>query len=199
MRRTLPINLHYDGDPRERTFCHGNLRNFIHQNRNKLISEIAGMVIKWKDEGCPYPTNPATHSISTDWARTVDAILKTNGYDGFLSNFGSSEIEYLVEDDSMTKVFNSFCDVGHLTPVEWVSKLKDHEILSKLYKKPDGSLKNERSASTSLGIYFKKFENKPFNKNDGLNYKFTREESGPIKTYGFIKTVDIPIHWANLN
>lgn len=88
MNRSLPIHLAPVGDVQDRPCDIGNPKlEFLPQNRERIEAELNGMVQRWIEAGSPLDTDVRYPMIG--WARTVGGILKVNGFEGFLANYGS--------------------------------------------------------------------------------------------------------------
>lgn len=88
MNRSLPIHLAPVGDVQDRPSDIGNPKlEFLPQNRERIEAELNGMIQRWIEAGSPLDTDVRYPMIV--WARTVGGILKVNGFEGFLANYGS--------------------------------------------------------------------------------------------------------------
>lgn len=97
--RALPVNLRLGNtDPADRLFPKGDLIRWALEKRTELVGELLGMVTRWRQavsrKGAEKPRDLASHSAGYDWAETMDWILRTNGYVGFLTNLEESFAEY---------------------------------------------------------------------------------------------------------
>ena len=87
MNRALPIHLNPVGNVAERQSPIGNPKEeFLPANKEKIASELYGMIEKWREAGQPLDDD-VKHPFSI-WAKTVGGILKVNGYTDFLANYG---------------------------------------------------------------------------------------------------------------
>lgn len=87
MNRGLPIHLSPVGNVADRQSPIGNPKHeFLPAHRDQIAAELLGMIERWKAEGMPLDKEVA-HPF-TPWARTIGGILKVNGFDGFLANYG---------------------------------------------------------------------------------------------------------------
>jgi hypothetical protein len=112
LNRALPIHLAPVGDVADRRSPIGNPRDeFLPANREKITSELVGMVARWKAEGMPLDDN-AHHSFSL-WAKTIGGILKANGFEEFLGNCRSRR----TQDDPIK---HSLAILGAARPDEWL-------------------------------------------------------------------------------
>jgi hypothetical protein len=94
--RGIPVRLRFEGDATARTF-HGDLVTYALQHRLDILGELAAMVLRWKDAGCPeieavWPTDRPLHRCR-DWTRLIGAILATNGFVELLANAQEARAE----------------------------------------------------------------------------------------------------------
>lgn len=72
--------------PHERdSFLHSNLKQWVSENRGRLLSALLTLCRAWYAAGCPSCTVPAFGSFEA-WTRTVGGILAHAGVEGFLEN-----------------------------------------------------------------------------------------------------------------
>lgn len=94
LNRSLPVRLTPTGDLQERLtrtkqILGGDIKHeWIPQNRERVEAEMLGMVKRWVNEGKPLDQD-VRHPMGT-WAATIGGILKVNGFNEFLSNYGST-------------------------------------------------------------------------------------------------------------
>jgi hypothetical protein len=87
MNRSLPIRQELIGSLEDRPAPLGDLRhNYLPQHRLEIEAELCGMVETWKSKGCPIDES-VRHPMKA-WAQTIGGILKANGFERFLSNWG---------------------------------------------------------------------------------------------------------------
>jgi len=87
LRRGLPIRLHYEGDPKKRTFA-GRPLEYATHHRLEILGELAGMVLRWHQAGMP--SGQRQHRCGR-WAEVVGGILEANGFNHFLANLEEAE------------------------------------------------------------------------------------------------------------
>jgi len=88
MNRSLSIHLAPVGDVQDRQSDIGNPKlEFLPQNRERIEAELNGMIQRWVEAGSPLDMDVRYPMIG--WARTIGGILKVNGFEGFLANYGS--------------------------------------------------------------------------------------------------------------
>jgi hypothetical protein len=96
--RGIPVRLRYEGDATARTF-QGDLTTYALQHGPDILGELAGMVLRWKEAGCPtieavWPAGrPLPHHRCRDWVSLIGAILATNGFVEFLANAEEARAE----------------------------------------------------------------------------------------------------------
>lgn len=94
LNRSLPIRLKPTGDLQERVartkeILGGDIKHeWIPQNRDRVEAEMLGMIDRWIREGKPLD-HVVQHPMGP-WAATIGGILRTNGFDDFLANYGST-------------------------------------------------------------------------------------------------------------
>ncbi len=189
-RRLVPINLYCEEDPRKRRFKIPKLEKHILANRVQLLGEIAGMVIKWIKQGKPTLPDSPGHSMGNALAAMVDAILKVNGFEGFLSNCDESNESFdcdrdIVESMCITFVPESAMKSGNYKPSQWLHTIEKRD--PHLLKIDRFINKSERSKQTILGNIFHKYAGKTIDV-DGRQFKVVAEPRGHKNSilYGFV-------------
>ena len=87
MNRGLPIHLNPVGNVAERVSPIGNPRmEYLPANKERIAAELRGMVERWKAAGQPLDED-VRHPFSV-WAKRVGGILRVNGFQDFLGNYG---------------------------------------------------------------------------------------------------------------
>jgi hypothetical protein len=87
MNRSLPIRLELVGSLEDRQTPLGDLRHeYLPAHRLEIEAELCGMIENWKAQGSPLDES-VRHPMK-QWAQTIGGILKSNGFKGFLSNWG---------------------------------------------------------------------------------------------------------------
>ncbi|MBB03196.1 MAG: hypothetical protein CMJ47_11155 [Planctomyces sp.] len=95
LNRSLPIRLTPTGDLQERVartkeILGGDIKHeWIPQNRERVEAEMLGMIERWVREGKPLDQD-VRHPMGP-WAATIGGILKVNGFNSFLANYGSTK------------------------------------------------------------------------------------------------------------
>lgn len=101
--RHCPIRLHSESDAKKRPPA-PNLIEFANTHRLELLGELAGMILRWVDDGKPQGTQE--HRLS-NWARTIGGILDVNGLRGFLSNLDEATREFNPEFAQLTALIET--------------------------------------------------------------------------------------------
>ena len=102
--RSCPIRLYYEGDPSTRTLSHRDLVGYVRQHRHELLAELAGMVVRWSQQG----RTPGTAGHRLDnWARTIGGILDANGLPGFLRNLDEANADFNADSDDLCSLAHS--------------------------------------------------------------------------------------------
>lgn len=85
LSRCIHVRLHYEGEPDSRQFAmsDGELLSYIRDNRAGILSELAGMVVRWLDAGRPSAPAPSRFGV---FGQVIGSVLTFNGLAGFLSN-----------------------------------------------------------------------------------------------------------------
>ena len=87
MNRGLPVHLNLIGNVADRVSPIGNPRHeYLPANRERIAAELRGMVERWKAAGQPLDED-VRHPFSV-WAKRVGGILRVNGFQDFLGNYG---------------------------------------------------------------------------------------------------------------
>jgi hypothetical protein len=155
-RRNVPVNLYESMDAHRVDYPIPDMERYVLDNRPELIAEIAGLVLRWIQEGRLLPDQPAKHSTSQTWASTMDAILRLNGDVGFLANFHDSakafDSGYLL----LRAVCEEFHDQAASTASGWVEML-GKGILRAHLMDSQGRLRTPRGQATMVGQLFQSY------------------------------------------
>ena len=157
-RRSLPVRLHHEGNIDERSFRVNELAVFVRDHRLDILAELIGMVTGWLEAGRPMPSQPAQHSVSNEWAATIDAILQFNGYTGFLTNFDDATAEADADFQALVEI----CEVCHDEPrqpaLAWAKCLSEKGLLrDQLYDLDSCFPKSDQAQATIVGTLFAKY------------------------------------------
>lgn len=85
-----------------RKFRHAKLKQFISQNRGKLLGALLTMASAWFQAGQPAAHTPSLGSFE-EWSRIIGGILEFAGVDGFLGN-----LENLYQNDPSEQQWEAF-------------------------------------------------------------------------------------------
>ena len=171
--RGLPINLYWPGNVRGRTFDIAEPETFVLEHRCDLIAELLGMVRRWVRAGRPIPDGAATHSVSQVWAGTIDGILRTNGYHGFLSNFDESERAFDADYPALVEVSAAFFSAPAAIATAWGQKIADQGLWSDRLRDERGEPKSDQAKATIVGTLFSSHAGATFTV-DGRSYRLRR-------------------------
>ncbi|MCH8993038.1 MAG: hypothetical protein IIA44_14965 [Acidobacteria bacterium] len=171
--RGLPINLHWEGDVRNRHFDIPDPGAFVAEHRFELIAELLGIVRRWLRAGQPIPKDAASHSVSNPWAATMDGILRVNGYDGFLSNFDESEQAFDVDHAAVAEVCAELYDRPRQTAGKWAEDLMEYGLWSGRLCHREGRPKPKKAWETIVGTRLKRFTGARFDV-EGRTYALMR-------------------------
>lgn len=81
--RSVTINLQYEGNPERRQFKFDPCA-FAVANRELLLSELVGMVLRWLQAGAPRTQSDCLRFA--EWKQVIGGILQVNGFSDFLTN-----------------------------------------------------------------------------------------------------------------
>jgi hypothetical protein len=182
-RRALPLNLELDGNVRSTRYTVGDLVGWVTDRRLVILGELAGMVLRWVRAGRQIPDDAAEHSTSQTWAATIDGILRSGGFDGFLSNFEASEHLFDPRYALMAEVVQQHRGKGPLTPANWVPLLEN--VLEERFRDGRGNAKSARAKATVVGGLFTDYLDARFDV-DGTEFAVVRgypEGTGKSPTY----------------
>ena len=147
MNRALPICLEAMGDVCDRRPAIGNPREeFLPANRARIEAELHGMIARWREAGCPLDTD-VRHPMK-EWAQTVGGILKANGFEDFLGDYGTV---VTVHDDvrEALAILGAATPGRWLTATEWVGEMHRQGLSLRLIRSVDRE--NAASKARRLG------------------------------------------------
>jgi len=182
MQRSLPINLYLADDPRDHEFAHANIEDFVIDHREEVLAALLGMVQSWNDAGRPPALHPARHTVSQEWAATIDAILRHAGYPGFLANFETAQREFDPDYQALRELLAAR-DNECRTPSEWVTRIKDQipesSIAAAIEKMPT------RGKATYVGSLLMRLQNRTI-EDGGVAYRLTTTEPTGHRSRAYI-------------
>jgi hypothetical protein len=91
-----------------RKFRHARLKQFIRQNRGRLLGALLTMASAWFQAGQPAAHSPSLGSFE-EWSRIIGGILEFAGVDGFLGN-----LEDLYQNDPSEQQWEAFLWAIHV-------------------------------------------------------------------------------------
>ncbi len=113
LNRAISIHLNPVGNIADRDSPIGNPKlEFLPANREKIASELLGMIERWKTAGKPLDDD-ARHPFGP-WAKVVGGILRVNGFTDFLANYGNRK----TSDDPIRRGLGI---LGSSQPDEWLA------------------------------------------------------------------------------
>jgi len=187
--RDIPINLETKDIAQKLQFSITSIDQWVLDNRVQLISELLGMICHWVDQGRKV-NSEAKHTLSSEWAQTIDSILKANGVLGFLENYEDANRDYDDAYDVMVEICEHYHEQDFQDALSWASLLSDNSLQEKLTDH-QGKLKPERSQKIIVGRLFSEYEGKTIIC-DSDEYTICRKEISkrPVKhAYKFEKIV----------
>jgi len=97
--RGLPIRFEFEGNPRDRDFCARDPIQYAWDNRQEILGELAGMIIRWNRAGRP-PGH--RHHRLVQWASVISGILCVNGLPEGLTNLDDAATDFDTDLDCLT-------------------------------------------------------------------------------------------------
>jgi hypothetical protein len=144
-------------------------------------------LVEWVRAGRPIPEDAAEHSTNQTWAATIDAILRSAGFDGFLSNFDASEHLFDPRYALVAEIVREHHGKGPLAPARWVPLLES--VLEERFRDGRGNAKSARAKATLVGGLFTDYLDARFEV-DGAEFAVVREYpegTGKSPTYAIRK------------
>jgi len=154
--RDIPINLEIYEKAENIQYSIPEIDNWVMVNRTQLIAELLGMICTWVNQGRKI-NSEAKHTLSREWAWTIDSILKANDITGFLDNFEESNQDYDENYELMTEICEHHHQQEYMDALERANLLSDNSLKEKLTDK-QGKLKNERSQKGIVGKLFSSYQ-----------------------------------------
>ncbi len=151
-RRALPVNLVLEAAARDVIYDIDDILQYTMDHRLEIVAELAGMVETWLALGRPKYPDPARHSTGQRWASTMDAILRTAGLHGLLSNFESTDREFDEDHGLMEDICAAHRDKPAAPASEWMKWA--HSLLFDRFVGPNGKEKSDRGKATTVGLLF---------------------------------------------
>lgn len=196
-RRSLPINLSFDGDVRAHHYPIADLTDFAKGHRKEILGELVSIIKNFAMAGQPIPEEPAQHSVCQTWAATMDGMLRQSGWSGFLSNYDDAQLAYAPRYAVLLAVCEVFHDADEGTAADWAARISASPIVEQLG--PGFSERTQRGQQTVIGSLFQEFKGAEFslgadrytmqvssssNSHQSKRYAFTRIASNDASTAG---------------
>lgn len=99
--RQLPVRLHCEGDPSQRSFVDPGPLEIAVEYRSEILAELFGMVVRWNQRG--RPTAEPQHTCR-DWCRLIGGIMQANGLNEFLENAEDATSEFDSSTDELAAI-----------------------------------------------------------------------------------------------
>lgn len=109
MSRGVPVRLAYEGKPEDRRFAGPEPVKFARENRVALLSELAGMVVRWNQAGRPAGT--ASHRCG-EWAGVIGGVLAEAGFPEFLANYGEAAARFDTRLEALAALAEAVVEAG---------------------------------------------------------------------------------------
>jgi hypothetical protein len=93
--RSIQVNLYYEGDATKKVYQNKDLVGYVLEHRWEILAELAGMVTRFAEAGCPVWTGENTRFPK--WCEIIGGILEHSGFKRFLGNM--DEMESATSDD----------------------------------------------------------------------------------------------------
>jgi len=172
--RSLPINLHLEGPSRRAEGALRDPKRWLLDHWRDLVAEVAGMVQVWLDAGRPAGSGRVRHNTGNTWAATIDAILRANGHQGFLSNYEASMYSYDKDYLLMIEVCREHRQLGEKTAAEWAQVLATGP-LEERFRDGWGKPKSGHAQTIIVTRLFQAFLKAGYEV-DGQRYRLVRRE-----------------------
>lgn len=101
--RSLPIRLHLEGRPEERSLS-GDPVTYAREHRLEILGELAGMVVRWNQQG--RPSGCRGHRL-VRWAEVIGGILRTVGFPEFLANYETASVAFDTDRDDLAALLEA--------------------------------------------------------------------------------------------
>lgn len=207
LNRSLPIHLAPVGDVASRRSPIGNPKlEYLPTHRREIAAELRGMVERWKAEGCP-PDLTVRHPF-TAWARAVGGMLRVNGFEHFLANYGSRRtsqdqlrqaIGELAASVFKDAEFLERGQEGWVTASDWADAATKLGLIPALV--PGPNRQTERGKQRAIGVVFSAHRGETFaveTEDERLVFQLEKarrrfDGDQPSTRYRFITRKNVPI------
>lgn len=186
--RSVVINLQHEGDPKRRTFHVDDPEGYAEQHRMELLSELLGMVERWKAVGMPM-ANVNTRFNKRGWGNIIGGILEANGEPDFLANAEEAAAQLDETRREFTELVAILVDhqQGNWSATELAELCNDEGLLT-----GDLGEGTPRSLSTKMGTLAGRYINERFDMIDGRRVAFLRESGRKGNLYRVIVIDEVP-------
>ena len=92
----MQVNLYHEGDATKKVYENKDLVGYVLEHRWDIVAELAGMVTRFADAGCPLWSGTSTRFPR--WCEIIGGILEHSGFKGFLGNL--DDLEAATSDDT---------------------------------------------------------------------------------------------------
>lgn len=158
LNRALTICLSPKGNIHDRVSPIGNPKlEFLPQNRERIEAELRGMIERWKEAG--QPLDETVRHPMTPWARTIGGILRANGFQDFLGNFGPCK----TADDPIRAALSIIGAANAdkaLRPTEWAKVAVEQGFSKVLFTPLDRD--TEKGRERGIGVVLKRHMDETF-------------------------------------
>ena len=199
LNRSLPIHLNPVGNVAERASSIGNPKlEFLPQNRQAIAGELRGMIERWKAAGMPL--DKSVRHPFTNWAQVIGGILKVNGFNGFLSNYGTRRVADDPRRHGLGLLGVATHESGWQPPQFWALKAGTMGLVKQII--PIGDQEAGEARKRGIGVVLSNHRNEEFQVETEteclrLRLEKTRGRFGepePHYRYRFVVTYREPLH-----
>ena len=177
--RCIVIHLHYEGDPRKRSFTMSDPEAYVQLHRLQILGELVNMVERWKSSGMPL-ASVQTRFNKKGWGNIVGGILAANAEPDFMSNADEAASEM---DDTWREFEELIGIVARHPQGTWTaSELADLANSSSLLHTDLGE-GTTRSRATRMGVLAGRFVDERFPLDDGTVAVFRKSVVRNYTTY----------------
>ena len=158
MNRALTTCLAPKGNVQDRPSPIGNPKlEFLPQNLEKLEAELRWMVERWKEAG--RPLDDSVRHPMTPWARTVGGILRVNGFNDFLGNYGNRKTADDPIREALATIGAARPDKA-LRPAEWAKLTVEQGFAKTIFSPVERD--TEKGRQRGIGVVLKRHIDETF-------------------------------------
>lgn len=154
-KRTVPICLlPAESDPHLRTsFVHPDLRAYVLEHRDAILTTLVGMVAAWDRAG--RPAGSMRVGGFEGWSATVGGVMEHAGYDLWMSNYAAWTGAADVEGADMIRFMENWKLRGACS--ERVSDLRKQAVEMGLFERRLGRSHTDRGLDTAFGAILRRY------------------------------------------